>query len=80
MTVFADSSALVELYADEPGHERVRELSTLVVLQLARVEVPCAIWRKRRLGELPPNAARLLTSAFEPTVPAPRQSSRGSQP
>ena len=65
MTVFADSSALVKLYADEPGHERVRELSTLVVSQLARVEVPSAIWRKQRLGELDAGAARLLTSAFE---------------
>ena len=65
MTVFADSSALVKLYADEPGHERVRELPTLVVSQLARVEVPSAIWRKQRLGELDSGAARLLTSAFE---------------
>lgn len=65
MTVFADSSALVKLYADEPGHEWVGGLSTLVVSQLARVEVPSAIWRKQRLGELDPGAARLLTSAFE---------------
>ena len=65
MTVCADSSALVELYADEPGHERIRELSTLVVSQLARVEVPSAIWREQRLGELDAGAARLLTSAFE---------------
>ena len=65
MTVFADSSALVKLYADEPGHERIRQLSTLVVSQLARVEVPSAIWRKQRLGELDAGAARLLTSAFE---------------
>ncbi len=65
MPVFADTSALVKLYADEPGHERVRELSSLVVSQLARVEVPSAIWRKQRLGELDAGAARLLTSAFE---------------
>jgi predicted nucleic acid-binding protein len=65
VTVFADSSALVTLHADEPGHERVRGLSTLVVSQLARVEVPSAIRRKQRLGELDAGAARLLTSAFE---------------
>ena len=65
MTVFADSSALVKLYADEPGHERIREVSNLVVSQLARVEVPSALWRKQRLGELDADAARLLTSAFE---------------
>ncbi len=65
MSVFADSSALVKLYADEPGHESVRTLSPLVVSQLARVEVPSAIWRKQRLAELDASAARLLTSAFE---------------
>ena len=65
MTVFADSSALVKLYADEPGHERIREVSNLVISQLARVEVPSALWRKQRLGELDADAARLLTSAFE---------------
>ena len=65
MTAFADSSALVKLYADEPGHERVRALPTLVVSQLARVEVPSAIGGKQRPGELPLDAARLLTSAFE---------------
>jgi predicted nucleic acid-binding protein len=65
VTAFADSSALVKLYADEPGYERVRALPTVVVSQLARVEVPSAIWRKQRLGELHLDAARLLTSAFE---------------
>jgi predicted nucleic acid-binding protein len=65
VTAFADSGALVKLYADEPGHERVRELPTLVVSQLARVEVPSAIWRKQRLGELDAGAAGVLTSAFE---------------
>ncbi len=56
---------LVKLYADESGHERVRGLSGLVVSQLPRVEVPSAIWRKQRLGELGPDSARLLTAAFE---------------
>ena len=45
MTSFADSSALVTLYADEPGYERVRASSHLVVAQLAHVEVPSPIWR-----------------------------------
>lgn len=65
MTVFADSSALVKLYADEPGHEPVRAVSTFVVAQLARVEVPSALWRKRRLGELTADSARLLVADFE---------------
>ncbi|GAB3583781.1 type II toxin-antitoxin system VapC family toxin [Amycolatopsis endophytica] len=65
MSVFADSSALVKLYVDEPGSERVQALRGLVVSQLARVEVPAAIWRKYRLGAISAADARLLVSAFE---------------
>lgn len=65
MTVFADSSALVKLYADEPGHEVVRELALVVVSQLARVEVPSALWRKQRMDELDASDAGVLTAAFE---------------
>ena len=51
MSVFADSSALVKLYADEVGHEAIRAIRTrLIVSQLARVEVPSAIWRKQRIA------------------------------
>jgi hypothetical protein len=42
----------------------VRVLDLLVVSCLARVEVPAAIWRKRRLGELSEKDARLLTGEF----------------
>jgi predicted nucleic acid-binding protein len=62
---FADSSALVKLYADEPGAETVRSVGLLVASQLARVEVPAAIWRKHRIGELPAAAAGVLVAAFE---------------
>lgn len=62
---FADSSALVKLYADEPGAEAVRDLQLLVVSQLARVEVPAALWRKHRIGELPVDDTRLLVATFE---------------
>lgn len=65
MSTFADSSALVKLYADESGHEQVRALVPLVVSQLARVEVPAAVWRKHRVGELTPEDASLLVAAFE---------------
>lgn len=65
MTVFADSSALVKLYADEPGHEQVREQPLLVIAELARVEVPSALWRKQRGGELRADDARLLVADFE---------------
>jgi predicted nucleic acid-binding protein len=63
--VFADSSALVKLYADEVGAELVRTLSPLVISQLARVEVPAALWRKHRIGELSAADATILISAFE---------------
>jgi predicted nucleic acid-binding protein len=64
-TVFADSSALVKLYADEPGADDVRRIAHLVVSQLARVEVPAAIWRKQRMGEISTADAAVLVAAFE---------------
>jgi predicted nucleic acid-binding protein len=63
--LFADSSALVKLYSDEVGHEVVRAASDLVVAQLARVEIPAAIWRKQRLRHITTREAQLLTLAFE---------------
>jgi predicted nucleic acid-binding protein len=66
VTVFADSSALVTLYADEPGRDHLAsENQPLIVGQLARVEVPAALWRKSRMGELDAQAARVLTDEFE---------------
>ena len=64
-TAFADSSALVTRYADEPGSDAVRALARLAVSQLARVEVPAALWRKHRLGELPATDTGVLVNAFE---------------
>jgi hypothetical protein len=61
-TAFADSSAVVKLYADEADADNVRSLSGLVVSQLARVEVPAALWRKHRLGELSASDANVLVS------------------
>lgn len=65
MSTFADSSALVKLYADEAGHEQIRRLTAVVVAELARVEVPAALWRKQRMGELSADDARVLTADFE---------------
>ena len=64
MSVFADSSALVKLYADEPGHREVRSLSEILVSALVRVEVPAAIWRKQRIGELSAESAAVLVAEF----------------
>jgi len=65
VTTFADSSALVKLYVDEPGHEHVRELNPLLASELARVEVPAALWRKQRMGVITPVQASVLVVAFE---------------
>ncbi len=66
--MFFDSSALVKLYADEHDSRRVHELERsgpAVVSILARAEVPAALWRKVRTGELSMDDAALLTLAFE---------------
>lgn len=65
MPCFADSSALVKLYADEPGHEIVRALDRITVAQITRVEVPAAVWRKHRTGELDAGSAAVLVAQFE---------------
>lgn len=65
MSVFADSSAVVKLYADEAGHREIRALTTMAVSELARVEVPAALWRKHRMGQLSVESASILVRAFE---------------
>jgi predicted nucleic acid-binding protein len=65
VSAFADSSALVKLYADEPDAEPVRRLSLFVVSAAARVEVPAALWRKSRMRELQVDDASVLVQAFE---------------
>lgn len=64
MSVFADSSALVKLYVDEDGCEAVRALTGVVVSQLARVEVPAALWGKHRVGGADPDDVRVLVEEF----------------
>jgi hypothetical protein len=65
LSTFVDSSALVKVYADEEGHEQVRQIAAVAIAQIARVEVPAALWRKQRIGELSGDDARLLTAEFE---------------
>ena len=50
--------------AGEELLERVRALPALVVSALARVEVPAAIRRTVRTGQLPPQDAAVLSTAF----------------
>jgi predicted nucleic acid-binding protein len=65
VSVFADASALVKLYADESGHAVIRRVDALAISQISRVEVPAALWRKQRLGELVQSDAAVLVAAFE---------------
>lgn len=65
MIVFADSSAVVKLYADERDHQLIHKQNGLVVSALARVEIPAAIWRKHRMEELDAGDAAILVTAFE---------------
>lgn len=43
----------------------MRALEVLIVSALARVEVPAALWRKERSGELEAAHAEVLVAAFE---------------
>lgn len=51
-------------YADEPGAGAARGIEMPVISAAARVEVPAALWRKHRLGELSAEDADLLARAF----------------
>jgi uncharacterized protein len=65
VTVFADSSALVKLYADEIGSADIRALGGIFfVSALARVEIPAALWRKQRTGELSREDSSTLAARF----------------
>ena len=65
MTVFLDSSALVKRYANEASADLVRTVSDVIVIcALARVEVPAALWRKHRMGEITAEDARVLSAQF----------------
>lgn len=65
MTAFADSSAVVKLYTDESGHQIIRDVPAFYVSEFARVEVPAALWRKQRMGELDLSDCSVLVAAFE---------------
>jgi predicted nucleic acid-binding protein len=64
LSAFADSSALVKLYTYEHGSEVVRAEAALAVCALARVEVPAAIWRKHRIGDISAEEAAGLAAGF----------------
>ena len=65
MRVFADSSAVVKIYADEVGSDRVRSLAAMYVAEIVRVEVVSAFWRKARMGDIDPEVCARLVERFE---------------
>ena len=65
MTLFADTSAVVKLYVPEVGAEALPVGEAMVITELTRVELPSAIWRKSRNGDLSVEDASTLVSAFE---------------
>lgn len=73
MSVFADSSAVVKLYADEAGAEHIREQGSFYVSQLTRVEVAAALWRKNRMGQLDSGATQILLREFDADYLQPDQ-------
>lgn len=65
MSIFADSSALVKLYADEEGSEIIRAHPVFAVSEIARVEVRAAFWRKHRMGQVSLGSVGTLVRLFE---------------
>jgi uncharacterized protein len=63
--VFADASAGVKRYVDEPGAALVRSIDSLVFSALSRVELPSAIWRKEREGVLGLDEVSVVLDEFE---------------
>ena len=69
MTVFVDSSALVKLYVPEFQHDFVRSIDEPIFIStISQVEVPAAMWRKYRIGEIQAVDAVLLCDDFAADV------------
>ena len=69
--LYLDTSALVKLYVDEPGSERMMELASedadhdLAICSVTQVEFHAAIWKRRRTGESDEIAVRQAAESFE---------------
>ncbi len=68
--LYLDTSALVKLYVQETGTERMLELAhpdtgnRLAILSLARLEFRAAVRRRARLGDIGPALADRLIHTF----------------
>ena len=70
MNLYLDTSALVKLFHDEPGSPLISELvddrkNSLWILDLARVEYRCQLFRKIRNRELKEEDLASLTEDFD---------------
>jgi hypothetical protein len=66
VTAFFDPSALVKLYVPELGTGVVLSVDDPpMISELTRVELPSALWRKHRLGQLSAQDASDLSTDFE---------------
>jgi len=69
--LFLDTSALVKLYVQEEGSDRMVELAhpdtghILTILALARVELRAAVRRRASMGDFDPSTADDLIALFE---------------
>ena len=66
---FLDSSALIKLYHQEVGTERLEEMfatdASLVISELAVVELHSALARKVRTGEIPVDSCEQVARNFD---------------
>lgn len=72
--IYADTSAIVKRYYEEPGSLRLRErwasAERIFTSRIAYAEVHAAIARKHRAGDVPAEAFRRMSAAFEAEWPA----------
>ena len=72
--LYLDTSALVKLYINEPGSERVEELASeysgnsVAICSITQVEFAAAIWRRRRTGEFGDAATERTIERFNVRV------------
>jgi predicted nucleic acid-binding protein len=63
---FVDASALVKRYVAEHGSDVLRGLvrrrRALAASRISSVEVPAAIWKRARAGDLAPDVAKRISS------------------
>ena len=68
--LYLDTSALVKIYINEPGTDRMKELASpnagnrLAVCSITQVEFHAAIWRRHRIRELDDEEAELAIELF----------------